>query len=283
LKSRGVRFTWILDEGSPIMNQPYPGVRRPVAFVGVGEKGYLSLELLAHGTGGHSARPTRDLALPRLSQAIVNVVNRPFVSDLDDIQLAKFQVLTPLMPFFERMTLANMWLMKPIVLRTLEDEPGTAAILHTTISPTMLEAGIKDNVIPPTAKGVINFRLHQRDNIASVTSHVRDAINDRQVDITAGTETKNEASKIVALSDPAYLYLAQTIKDSLAVPVAPELMTGATDSSHYLDIADAVLRFRPFPADTDDLVRVHGTNERIAVDDLGAAVGFYMRLMRDLK
>jgi carboxypeptidase PM20D1 len=283
LKSRGVRFTWILDEGSPIMNQPYPGVRRPVAFVGVGEKGYLSLELLAHGTGGHSARPTRDLALPRLSQAIVNVVNRPFVSDLDDIQLAKFQVLTPLMPFFERMTLANMWLMKPFVLRTLEDEPGTAAILHTTISPTMLEAGIKDNVIPPTAKGVINFRLHQRDNIASVTSHVRDAINDRQVDITAGTETKNEASKIVALSDPAYLYLAQTIKDSLAVPVAPELMTGATDSSHYLDIADAVLRFRPFPADPDDLVRVHGTNERIAVDDLGAAVGFYMRLMRDLK
>jgi acetylornithine deacetylase/succinyl-diaminopimelate desuccinylase-like protein len=30
-------------------------------------------------------------------------------------------------------------------------------------------------------------------------------------------------------------------------------------------------------------VRVHGTNERIAVDDLGPAVGFYMRLMRELK
>ncbi len=283
MKSRGVRFAWILDEGSPIMNEPYPGVRKPVAFVGVAEKGYLSLELVAHGTGGHSARPTLDLALPRLSQAIVNVVNQPFVSDLDDIQRAKLDVLTPLMPLFDKMMLANMWLTKPLVMHNLEAEPMSAAILHTTISPTILEAGVKDNVIPPTAKGVINFRLHQRDTLVSATEHVRAAIHDPKVDVTPGTETLNEASKIVALSDPAYLYLSQTIKDSFALPVAPELMTGATDSSHYLEIADAILRFRPFPADPDDLVRVHGTNERIAIDDLGPAVGFYLHLMRDLK
>jgi carboxypeptidase PM20D1 len=168
-------------------------------------------------------------------------------------------------------------------MHNLEAEPMSAAILHTTISPTILEAGVKDNVIPPTAKGVINFRLHQRDTLVSATEHVRAAIHDPKVDVTPGTETLNEASKIVALSDPAYLYLSQTIKDSFALPVAPELMTGATDSSHYFEIADAILRFRPFPADPDDLVRVHGTNERIAIDDLGPAVGFYLHLMRDLK
>jgi carboxypeptidase PM20D1 len=283
LQARGVRFAWVLDEGSPIMNVPYPGVRRPVALIGVGEKGYLTLELTAHGTGGHSARPTRDLALPRLASAINNVVGNPFVSDFDDIQRAKLSILTPLVPFADRMALANLWLTKPLVLRELEAEPAIAAVLHTTISPTILEAGIKDNVIPPTALAKINFRLHQRDTIASVVAHVKSAINDEKVDVNEGTETRHEASRIVALDDPVYLYLAQKIQESFAVPVAPELMTGATDSSHYLDIADAVLRFRPFPADPDDLVRVHGTNERIAVDDLGRAVGFYMRLLRDLK
>jgi carboxypeptidase PM20D1 len=52
----------VLDEGSSIMNEPYPGVRKPVAFVSNAEKGYLSSKLTAHGEGGHAARPSRDLA-----------------------------------------------------------------------------------------------------------------------------------------------------------------------------------------------------------------------------
>lgn len=282
LKARGVRFQWVLDEGSPIVNEPYPGLRKQIAMVGVGEKGYLTLELVAHGTGGHSARPTQDLALPRLATAINKVVGAPFVSDLDEIQRAKLSLLTPLVPFKDRLTLANLWLFKPLVLGNLSADPLAAAVLHTTISPTMLEAGVKDNVIPPVARAKINFRLHQRDTIDSVVAHVKAAIGDPKVDIVLGTETQHEASRIVAESDPAFAYLTRKIAESFAVPVSPELMTGATDSSHYLDISDAVLRFRPFPADPNDLVRVHGTNERISVESLGVAVGFYMRLMRDL-
>ncbi len=283
LMGRGVRFHWVLDEGSPVMNVPYPGVRRPMALVGIGEKGYLTLELTAHGTGGHSARPTADLALPRLGTAINNLLSHPFESDIDSIQQAKLDILTPFAPLMERVTLANLWLTKPLVLGKLSESPANAAVLHTTISPTMLQAGIKDNVIPPTASAKINFRLHQRDSIESVIAHVKAAINDPKVDVTEVPGFRHEASRLVALDDPAYEYVSQKIKESFAVPVAPELMTGATDSTHYADIAEAVLRFRPFPAEPEDLVRVHGTNERIAVDDLGRAVGFYMRLLRDLK
>ena len=52
---------------------------------------------------------------------------------------------------------------------------------------------------------------------------------------------------------------------------------------HFLAIADAVLRFRPYHEEVADLARVHGTNERVAVSDLGPAVSFYMRLIQDLK
>ena len=121
LASRRIHFAWVLDEGPSILTQPYPGIHHPVAFIANGEKGYLSLTLTAHGQGGHSARPSHDLALTRLSSAVLNVVGHPFTSDLDDIQREKFAVLAPLAPFGQRMLLANLWLTKPLVLRQLDD------------------------------------------------------------------------------------------------------------------------------------------------------------------
>jgi carboxypeptidase PM20D1 len=133
------------------------------------------------------------------------------------------------------------------------------------------------------ARAVINFRLHPRDTIASVTRHVKDAIADPKVDVAALTETLSEASKSVDLNGPAYRALADAIASDFGIPVAPEIMTGATDSRHYLPIADSVLRFRPFTAELADLARVHGTNERVATADLGLAVAFYRRLMENAK
>ena len=147
----------------------------------------------------------------------------------------------------------------------------------------MLDACVKDNVIPPTARAVINFRLHPRDTIASVTQHVREAINDPAVDIVQRKETVSEASKVVPTTSPAYRAIAKTLQESFGTPVAPEIMTGATDSRHYFGIADAVLRTRPFRADPGDLGRVHGTNERTSVADLVPLTAFYMRLMQELK
>jgi carboxypeptidase PM20D1 len=283
LTSRATHFAWVLDEGSSIMNEPYPGTRKPVAFISNAEKGFLSLELTAHGQGGHAARPSGDLALPRLSSAILNAVSHPFESDLDDIQREKLSVLAPLVPFGDRFVLANLWLTKSLVLSRMESEPDSAAVLHTTISPTIMNAGIKENVIPPTAHAVINFRLHPRDTIASVTAHVKQAVADAKVDVAQREETLSEATKVVATNSPAYTYVANAIRATYGVPVAPDIMTGATDSRHYLAIADAVLRFRPYHEEVADLARVHGTNERLAVSDLGPAVGFYMRLIQDLK
>jgi carboxypeptidase PM20D1 len=283
LAGRNVHFAWVLDEGVPILNQPYPGVFQPVAFLATAEKGYLTLELTAHGNGGHSARPSTNLALPRLARALTAVMNRPFASDLDATQRAKLAVLAPYAHYPERLTLANLWLLKPLVIREMATVPDVAATLHTTISPTMMSAGVKENVLPPTARAVINFRLHPRDTIASVTQHVNDAIADPQVDVVARTETLSEASKVVSTDSPAYRFIAGVIRESFGVPVAPEMMTGATDSRHYLPIADAVLRMRPFHADTADLARVHGTNERVTVDGLAPAAAFYMRIMQELK
>lgn len=284
LAGRGVHFYFVLDEGGAIVDEPFPGVQRPVAFVAVAEKGYLSLELVAHGEGGHSSRPTRDMAIVRLAQAVLKVVNHPFASGLDDIEYKKLEVLAPYVPFPQRMLLANLWLTEPIVDRLIELNPEGAARLHTTIAPTMISGGIKDNVLPPEARATINFRLHPRDTIAGVVEHVRRAIDDPKVDVVTLQETHNEASRISDIDGDAYKFLEREIQESFGgLPVAPDMTTGATDSHHYLPLSDAVFRLDPFHFGPDDLGRVHGTNERLAIGDLAPAVGFYMRLMQEAK
>ncbi len=284
LAKRGVRLFFVLDEGGAIVDEPFAGVQHPIAFVAVAEKGYLSLELVAHGEGGHSSRPTRDMAVVRLAQAVLRVVNHPFASGLDSIQRQKLEVISPFTPFLQRFLLANLWLTGPVVERLVAMSPEGAARLHTTIAPTMISGGIKDNVLPPEARATINFRLHPRDTIAGVIAHVRKAINDPKVDVVALNGTMSEASKVADTNGEAFEFLSSQIRSSFAgIPVAPDIATGATDSRHYLPIADAVLRFDPFRFGPDDLARVHGTNERLAVRDLAPAVGFYMRLMENAK
>jgi carboxypeptidase PM20D1 len=282
LAKRGVHFAWVLDEGGAIADEPFPGIEQPVALVGVEEKGYLSLRLTAHGTGGHSARPTGDMAIVRLARAVTRVMDRPFRSGLDPVQRQKLAVLARIAPFPTRMFLSNLWLMSPIVEHYMQIVPDTAARLHTTIAPTLIWGGVKDNVLPPQASAVINFRLLAPDTIASVIAHVRATLHDPKVDIVPLTET--QASKVSDIDSPAGRFLAAEIKKTFGnLPVAPDMMIGATDSRHYLPIADQVFRFEPFHLGIDDLARVHGTNERLAVGDLGHGTAFFMRLMEDLK
>jgi carboxypeptidase PM20D1 len=127
----------------------------------------------------------------------------------------------------------------------------------------------------------IDVRLHQGDTIASVTQQLKAAINNDQIEIRPLTETQSEPSRVEDINSPAYAYVARGITETFVIPVAPEVMTRQTDSRHYLDIADAVLRFTPFTASPEDLARIGGTDERVAIDDLGRAVGFYTWLIRN--
>ena len=266
LSRRGVRFAWVLDEGSPILKEPYPGLDRPVALVSVGEKGFLRLELAAKGEA-------QEAALPRAAD---RALSRTFPSDLDAIQRAKLDVLTPYAPFGERLKLANLWLTKPLVIGSLQAAPETATALRTTISPAMAGATAED-----TDMRAIDVYLHQRDTIDSVTRQVTAAIGDDEIEVRPISATLSEPSRITDMNSPAYAYIARGIRETFAVPTAPELMTRPTDSRHYLDIADSVLRFSPFTAGPEDLARIHGTDERVAIADLGPAVGFYTWLIRN--
>jgi carboxypeptidase PM20D1 len=269
LSERGVRLAWVLDEGSPILTEPYPGVTRPIAMLSVAEKGLLRLELAATGEDRQA----------RLSRAVASVLNQTFPSDIDPIQSAKLNVLTPFAPFGERLKLANLWFAKPLVIGTMERHPAARPALRTTASSVMAQPEAQDGASSPNALAVIDVHLHPRDTAASAMDRIRAAIADSDIDIRAVTEI--EPARAADINGPAYAHIARAIRETFAVPVAPDLMTRATDSHHYIGVADAVLRFSPFTATPEDLARIHGADERIAVSDLGPAVGFYTWLIRN--
>tara|TARA_R110000868_G_scaffold171997_5_gene407781 strand:- start:188 stop:1699 length:1512 start_codon:yes stop_codon:yes gene_type:complete len=284
LEARGVKLAFVSDEGGMVTQGVVGGVAGPVAIIGIAEKGYMSLQLTAHAKGGHSSVPPAqgETAVGRLINAMARVGAAPFKSGIDVPTRAMLDALAPAMPFTRRMVFANMWLFEPLVVSLMSADPTTGAQLHTTIAPTMLKAGIKENVLPPEAEGVINFRLHRRDTIESTVAHVKAAIDDPEVDITT-LEGAREASSVSNLEGASFSLLHQSISESFPdALIAPNLTVAGTDSRHYLPLTENVFRFVPLRLNAAELAGFHATNERVSVASLGEAVGFYVSMMQNL-
>ena len=202
--------------------------------------------------------------------------------DCKDSLITMLKALAPAMPFVQRMAFANLWLFEPVVQGAMEKTPSLAAQLHTTIAPTMINARIKENVLPPEASGIMNFRLHQRDTIESATAHVVKAIGDDKVDVEQEGSAR-DASAISNLNGESYSLLRQSITHSYpGALVTPNLTVPGTDSRYYLPITENVFRFIPIRVDASELARFHATNERVRVASLAEAVSFYTSLMQNL-
>lgn len=282
LQSRGVHCEFALDEGQAIVRGILPGLSAPVGLIGLAEKGYLSVEISSHSEGGHSSIPPAHTAAGTLARAVTRIEAHPFPAKLSGPPKLMFSFVGPQMALPLRFLLTNLWLTQPLLEWQLAQNPTTHALLHTTTAVTMLQAGTKDNVLPQQARAVVNFRLFPGDTEAVVMAHLRKVVDDPQLEMNALSRQSGEASPVSSTTSPAFALLGQTIRqlypDTL---VAPSLMLGASDARHYVQVATDVYRFMPTPVTSQDLPRIHGTNERIAVSDYHQSVRFYEQLMRN--
>lgn len=281
LDSRGVKLEWVLDEGGAILAEgSVSGIEAPVAMVGVAEKGYLTLRLTTEGPGGHSAMPPRDQAVPRLARAIRRLERRPFPPRLREPALGFLRATATRMPFGRKLTLANLWLTRPLVARAMTRSPATAALVRTTTATTIVQAGTKENVVPQTAQATVNLRLLPGETVDTALAYVR-----RVVGADVGIEPASEGwnpSPVSPIGTEAYRTMSRVIRVLFpSTVVAPTLVVGATDSRYYTPIAESTFRFVPISLAREDMGRIHGTNERISVEALAACVAFFVQLIRE--
>ncbi len=285
LVSRGVRPALVLDEGGVIAENTIPGLPGRAAIVGIAEKGYVSFRLTARAEGGHSSMPPGRTAVGTLSQAITALEASPFPSSLSGPTEQMLAAMAPYLPFSRRMALANLWLTRPFVIGMLQGSPLGAALLHTTTSPTMLSAGVKDNVLPPEATAVVNFRIFPGETVGSVRERVERVINDSAVTVAALDSAGVDPSPVSEVGSPAWNLIDRSIRQMAPgerIPVLPYLVMGGTDAKYWSAHSDRVFRFLAVPLRDGDVPRIHGVNERVAVDDYSTAIAFFARLLRGL-
>ena len=261
-----------------------PADARPVAQIGLSEKGMLSLSLTVEAKGGHSSLPPRagSSAIGQLNAALLRLEAHQLPASLEGPGGLGLRELGSELPFLPRLALANTWLLEPLLVRQLSAIATTNALIRTTTAPTMIAAGVKDNVLPAQARAVVNFRIAPGDTIDSVKRHVRQVVRNPAIQVEECCTGAAEPSPVAERGGPGYRIVADAIAALAPDAVVTQgLVIGGTDSKHYARVSANVYRFLPLRIAPADLPRYHGTNERIDIRNYGEIIAFYMAVLRD--
>lgn len=281
LKSRGAKIEFVIDEGLLVADGIMPGLQPPAALIGVAEKGFLSVQVSAQATPGHSSMPPApgQSAIAVLSAALARIDAQPMPGGIQGVARQMFDAIAPEMGGFNRVALSNLWLFGPVVERQLARGPSTNALMRTTTALTIVQGGNKENVLPGRADATVNFRLLPGDTPDTVVAHLKRVVADERIEFKV-LPTPALPSRVSSVDSDAYQLIERTVRELFPeVIVAPGLMLGGTDARHFDGVAEQVFRFSPVRARPEDLARFHGTDERISLDNLADLIRFYHRLV----
>lgn len=282
LAAQGVRPALVLDEGGAVVRGVFPGIARPLAMLGVAEKGVTDIELSVQSQGGHASTPPRKGAAWSLARAIMRIEARPFPLRFPTATRVMFSRLAPHATFGLRLVLANLWLFEPLLLRVFAASGGELnALCRTTTAVTMLEGSPAANVLPAVAKAVVNVRVAVGQTAESATARIADVIADPRVAMRV--LLPGDPSPVSELDGEAFGMLARTVAEVYPdAVVAPYVVLGGTDARHFCDISGNVYRFSPFELSKAERASMHAVNEAIPVASLAKGVEFYTRLIRTI-
>ena len=282
--SQNISFDWVLDEGSIIANNMLTMTDKPLALIGIAEKGFANVRLVAHGEPGHASMPPEHTAAGLIARAVYRLENNPFPVHLTKTVREFLKSLIPHVSFFLALVFSNLWLFAPVVKLFFKKNPKTAAMVRTTQAATILKGSKKDNILPDMAEAIINVRILPGETKSDVIERMRSVIEDPQISVEF--TNKKDASNPVSESSSAaegYTKIKNTVNRVYPEGiVSPFLVTATTDSRHYKDITDNIYRFVPMVLDSEDLKKIHGFNESISIENYTLIINFFTELMKTI-
>ena len=279
-KERGINPGLVLDEGGAVCTGVFPGVKTPIALIGIGEKGMINVEYTVKGGGGHSSSPKAGGPVARLSKACLNVEKSSFKYIVSKPTAEMFNTVGRHSTFLYRMIFANQWCFGPVLSLYAKLSGGEFnAVVRTTTAFTQMEGSKGVNVIPPVAKMASNHRIIPGETVETVVEHIKKAVNDENVEISV--INGNNPSVISETDCEAYERVRSTVAETWQdAIVTPYLMVAGSDSRHWGEISDKVYRFSAMALTKEERGMIHGNNERIPFDTISRTVEFFQRIMR---
>jgi len=198
------------------------------------EKVPRGAKLVATGVSGHGSRPMRSNAILHLSRAVEKIAMWDPPMRLNDTTRTYFEKLAQISDPAEAQRFRD--LLDPAKSAAVreylaEHEPTFYSMLHTSISPNIIEGGFQTNVIPSEASATLDVRALPDENMPAFLDLMRNVINDPAVQVVATVRGGGERPipPPSSISSEPYHQLEAAFQKVYGVPVLPLMQTGATD------------------------------------------------------
>ena len=270
-----------LNEGGEVISK---GGKVQYLAVQASEKVAVNVTVIAKGPSGHASLPTKDNAVVHLAAAVAKI----------GAYSAPMHFTTVVRRYFEGLATVSddeigKWMRSleapdrgEHAQRVISDaNPQWASMMHDTIAPTMLSAGVRANVIPGEARATLNIRLLPGDTIDVLLGALTKLVNDPQVHFEVQPNA-GLAAPTSSLESGLYAVISKVASQEFpGAPVLPYQSPWATDSSQLRLHNVQAYGLWPFPITDEDLARMHGDDERLPVASFIKGIAVLLNIVSD--
>jgi len=247
-----------------------------------GQKVVLQLRLKAKGTSGHAAMPHSDNPNVKLVHALEALTKWETPYNILPMVREFFSKMAPKQPPDKRKFLEDIGkgLRDPSFSHWLTSNLIYNAMVRNTISLTILQGGSKSNVIPSESTATLDCRLIPGSSKEDFIREIKKRLGD-EIEVEGSMESQSilPSSLDTDLFRAIEKYAAENDPDC---PVVPLLLPGATDSRFLREKGIITYDFCPFRLSEKELLRVHGNNERVAVENLRFGTKMMVEILKEI-
>lgn len=234
--------------------------------------------LVATGTSGHGSRPRRDNAIVHLASAVSRIGKWEPPMRLNDVTRTFFERLATISPKEEAARYNG--LVDPAKTAAIqnyfaEHDLGKYSVLRTSISPTILSGGFRQNVIPSQAEAMLDIRALPDENMTAFYAEMDRIIGDPAVKIVPMAPGRPTAPPS-RLDTEMFRALEKTQRRMYPGAITvPGMVTGSTDLAQLR--AKGVQAYGIGPRFDEAEFAEHGWHsdvERLSEDSLYGLVQF---------
>jgi acetylornithine deacetylase/succinyl-diaminopimelate desuccinylase-like protein len=269
---------FLLTEGSFARAGP----RATYYAVQVAEKGVSTVKLTARGQAGHASSPRDDNAVVRIGRALARIGDYrspPHARALARRYLAAFP--PPALRLEEGRTVSD--LSDGEMEELLAKLSGGSRIQHmlrNTFTPTMVNAGLGQNIIPPVCEAYVDCRTVPGLTTDDLLAELAGAIDDPTIEMelvksSVGTESPADSELFDAIRTAVHAERPEAL-------VVPFLTAGGTDCKHFRPKGIVCYGHIPFELDDSEAERIHGVDERVSLENLERGLRILFRTVWNL-
>jgi len=269
---------YLLTEGSFARAGP----RATYYAVQIAEKGVSTVKLTARGQPGHASSPREDNSVVRIARAIARIGSYrspPGALPLARRYLGAFPAGA--LRLAQGRTVGDLSDVEmEELLHQLSGGSRIQNMLRNTFSPTMINAGLGQNVIPPSCDAYVDCRsvpgVTSDDLLVELASVIEDALVDLElVKSSVGTESTVDSPLFAAIQAAVKSERPEAI-------VVPYLTSGGTDCKHFRPRGVVAYGHIPFEIDDKEAEGIHGIDERVSLENLERALRIVMKTVLNM-